>query len=78
MENNPKKESAAAGGLLKSPFCSKLRTKNFYFLDRPAMDEDELFDASHDCWCNKTMHRVGPDGEMVDPEDCQKARGCFE
>jgi hypothetical protein len=37
MENKPKTAPAAAGGLLKSPFCSKLRTKNFYFLDRPAM-----------------------------------------
>ena len=44
-----------------SPFCARLRTKKYYLSDNPALDEDELLDASCDSWCAKTMHRVGPD-----------------
>jgi hypothetical protein len=67
----------ASSGLVKSPFCTKLRTKKYYFLETPAMVEDDLFDASCDCWCQETMERVGPDGETVDPVDCQVERDCF-
>jgi len=62
----------------RSPFCARLRTKKYYFLGRPAATEDELLDASCDAWCGKTMHRTGPDSELVDPEDCTARRGCFE
>ena len=61
-----------------SPFCARLRTKKYYLSDNPALDEDELLDASCDAWCAKTMHRFGPDGERVDPADCQAERKCFE
>jgi|FLOH01.1.fsa_nt_gi hypothetical protein len=78
METN-REDGAANGttGLNKSPFCSKLRTKKYYFLNGPAMVEGDLLDASNDCWCKETMQRVGPDGVVVDPEDCQKGRGCY-
>jgi len=62
----------------KSPFCARLRTKKYYFLAGPARTEDELLDASNDCWCKTTQQRVGPDGQLVDPEDCQAGRACFE
>ena len=61
-----------------TPFCARLRTKKYYFLEGPAKTEDELLDASCDAWCQKTQTRVGPDGERVDPEDCQADRDCFE
>jgi len=61
-----------------SPFCAKLRSKKYYFLEGPAKSEDELLDASNDCWCGVTQQRVGPDQEPVDPEDCVEGRDCFE
>ena len=61
-----------------TPYCAKLRSKKFYFLEGPARTEDELLDASNDCWCQVTQQRVGPDQEPVDPEACTEGRACFE
>jgi hypothetical protein len=61
-----------------SPFCARLRTKGYYFLDRPARTEEELLDGSGRCWCQHTQDSIGPDGELVDTEDCLAGRGCWE
>ena len=61
----------------ETPFCGSLRTKKFYFLEGPAHTEDELLDASNDCWCKETQQRIGPDGEPVDAEDCTAGRTCY-
>lgn len=73
-------EPASTGppGLPISPFCSKLRSKKYYFLEGPALTEEDILDASNDCWCGRTMQRVGPDGKVVDPSDCVVARDCHE
>jgi hypothetical protein len=60
-----------------TPFCAHLRTKKWFTLDAPARDEEELLDASGHSWCRKTMLTVGPDGEIVDPEDCRAGRVCY-
>lgn len=59
------------------PFCGDLRTKKYYFLNRPARDASELLDASNDCWCARTQMRLGPDDQRVDAEDCRSGRTCF-
>lgn len=61
-----------------SPFCCRLRSKKYYFLEAPARTEDELLDGSGHSWCQHTMDAVGPDGALVDPQDCQNSRRCFE
>jgi hypothetical protein len=60
-----------------SPFCGDLRTKRWYFLDAPALTEEELLDASGRAWCKRTMQSLGPDGELVNPETCRRGRACF-
>lgn len=61
-----------------SPFCARLRTKKYYFLEGPALEEEDLLDASNDCWCERTQQRVGPDGRVVDATDCRRGRKCYE
>jgi hypothetical protein len=61
-----------------SPFCTHVRTKKTYFLDAPAMTEDDVMDGSGRVWCRLTMQSVGPDGELVLPDDCRSHRDCFE
>lgn len=65
-------------GLRVSPFCGDLRTKRTYFLEAPAMTEDEVLDGSGRAWCRRTMQSLGPDGEIVDPGTCQRGRDCFK
>ena len=60
-----------------SPFCRKLRTKKLFFLERPPRDESELLEASGHCWCSRTGHAVGEDGELTGPDECREGRGCF-
>jgi len=64
--------------LPRSPFCSHLRSKRYYFLDAPALEEADLLDGSAHCWCARTATTLGPDRETVDPEDCRRDRDCFE
>lgn len=58
-------------------YCLHLQSKKTFFLRGPARQESDILDASQHCWCRKTMQAVGPDGEIVDPEDCQAGRACF-
>ncbi len=62
-----------------SPFCSRLRSKKYYFLDAPARTPEDLLDASGHCWCAETHQSVGADGKIVAIDDCaDAARGCFK
>ncbi len=60
------------------PFCRLLRSKKLYFARQPPRTEEEILDASRRCWCSRTMQALGPDGELVAPEDCRSGRTCFE
>ena len=62
---------------LRSPICSQLRSKKYYFLGRAPLESAELLDASNDCWCAVTHDRVGPDLDGVHPDDCRASRTCF-
>lgn len=61
-----------------SPFCAHLRTKKYFFLETPPVEDDDILDASGRSWCNHTQEALGPDGEMVSPQDCRRGRRCFE
>jgi hypothetical protein len=70
-------ETARATELPGNRYCLHLQSKKTFFLRGPALLESDLLDASQHCWCRKTMQAVGPDGEIVDPADCQAGRACF-
>lgn len=57
--------------------CAELRSKKWFFLQAPPRTAAELMDASNWCWCALTSARLGPDREVVDPDDCVEGRGCF-
>ena len=60
-----------------SPYCAELRTKKWALSRRPPRDDKELMDGSQHCWCSLTMESVGPDAQIVDPDDCRVGRSCF-
>ena len=61
-----------------SPFCVHIQSKKTYFLRGPPMQVSDILDGSNHCWCRRTMQVLGPDGEVVDPEECRAGRSCFE
>lgn len=82
--SQPSNAEAAARGLsgphaagLATPLCADLRSKKYYFLDRPARTAADLLDASNDCWCARTGMRMGPDDQVVDASDCVSGRACY-
>ncbi|MCB9916412.1 MAG: hypothetical protein H6828_14885 [Planctomycetes bacterium] len=60
-----------------SPFCRHLCSKKLLFQKRPPVAASEILDASQHTWCDRTQEAVGPDGDVSDPEDCVRGRGCF-
>lgn len=60
-----------------SPFCAKLKTKKAHFLDRPPQTAEDILDLSNHCWCNETKMVLGPDRELVNPEECREGRACW-
>lgn len=63
---------------LESPFCAHLRSKKTYFLQGPPLKREDVLDASNHCWCAKTCTFLGPDHDLVDPDDCRAGRACFQ
>ncbi len=61
----------------ESSICDHLRSKRYFFLDRAPQSAADLLDGSNDCWCERTMQKIGPDHDLVHPEDCTAARACF-
>ncbi len=61
-----------------SPYCTHLASKKSYFNELPPQTDEQVVDGSQHCWCTKTMLAVGPDGDVVGPEDCAGGRECFE
>jgi hypothetical protein len=60
-----------------SSLCAELRSKKWYFLTAPPRTAAELLDASNWCWCARTSGQIGPDGDVVDPDDCSEGRSCW-
>jgi hypothetical protein len=59
------------------PYCRELRSKKLTFARQPPRTEEDILDASNHCWCARTMQALGPDGELVRPEECRSGRECF-
>ncbi len=60
-----------------SPFCGRLRSKKACFLDAPPRTTEEIMDGSNHCWCDQTKMAVGPDRDLVGPEECRRGRDCY-
>jgi len=77
---NPPRATSAANSAEPAlgPFCVHLQSKKLFFAAGPPQTVEDVLDASRHCWCRKTMQVIGPDGEFVDPRDCQSGRSCFE
>ena len=60
-----------------SPYCAKLWSKKRHFSTAPPQEERDILDGSNHCWCNETKMVLGPDREIVSPEDCREGRSCF-
>lgn len=60
------------------PYCTRLSSKKLMLSGAAPRVERDVLDASNHCWCSRTMKAVGPDGDLVHPEDCQTGRACFE
>jgi hypothetical protein len=60
-----------------SPFCGRLRSKKAAFLAAPPQTASDILDGSNHCWCDRTKLAVGPDSDVVSPEDCRRDRECY-
>ncbi len=60
-----------------SEYCRDLSSKKASFLSAPPRSEEDILDGSGAVWCERTMQPVGPDGELVYPEHCQRGRSCY-
>ena len=70
-------EAVTAPGVLNTPFCGDLRSKQFFQLNGIPKTAEEYLDASGHCWCYHTQNPIGPDGEIVMPERCVPGRKCY-
>jgi hypothetical protein len=68
---------SAPADFRRSPICADLRSKRYFFLQAPPMESSDVLDASNDCWCERSHDRVGPDKDLVHPDDCRAGRACF-
>ena len=60
------------------PYCRELRSKKLTFARQPPRCEADILDASNHCWCARTQQALGPDGELVRPDECRTGRDCFQ
>ena len=60
-----------------SPFCSNLQSKKAHFLQAPPQTNRDIVDGSNHCWCELTQIALGPDRDLVNPEDCRSQRACY-
>lgn len=72
-------ESAASGAVetMQSPYCREIRSKRYFFLREMPTEDHHIKDGSNHCWCRLTMKVYGPDGELVQPQDCTAGRTCY-
>ena len=60
------------------PICKHLRTKASYVPDMRDKHYMEVYHPFANYYCLKTLHVVGPDDDIVCPEECTPKRVCFE
>ena len=62
---------------VQTPVCADLRSKKWFFLERPPRTPADLLDGSCALWCERTGLAVGPHNAVVDAELCTPDRRCF-
>ncbi len=60
------------------PICKNMRTKASYVPDMQDPHYMEVYDPYSQYFCLKTLHVIGPDDDIVCPEECTASRNCFE
>ncbi len=60
------------------PICQYLRAKASYVPDLQNEHYMEVHYPYDQFFCLKTLHHVGPDDDMVCPEECLPRRRCYE
>ncbi len=69
--------NSMTSAVFQTPFCGSLRSKKYFMLDVIATEARQYLDESGHCWCYHTQHAIGPDGELVQPQDCTPSRSCY-
>jgi len=70
-------ETLPMADTLQSPFCGNLRSTKFFLKQRFPMATEDFLDPVNHCWCRCTMQAIGPDGDLVHPDECDPRRGCY-
>ena len=60
------------------PYCKDLVSKKLMVTRAIPHEPSDVLDRSRHCWCQKTQTIMGPDRMVVDPENCQSDRSCFQ
>ncbi|MCH8125630.1 hypothetical protein IIC38_06680 [candidate division KSB1 bacterium] len=60
------------------PICKSMRTKASYVPDMLDEHYMEVHHPYNQYFCLKTLHPIGPDDDVVCPEDCTPNRVCFQ
>ncbi len=59
------------------PICKNMRTKASYVPDMKNAHYMEVHYPYSQYFCLKTLHAIGPDDDIVCPEECTPSRICF-
>jgi hypothetical protein len=60
------------------PICRHIRSKAIYTAGQmEPSPEMEAMGSGH-CWCNHTLHILGPDAGLVERTACNSNRTCYE
>ena len=64
--------------VIQDPVCVHLRSKGMFITGsmNPEADDPEIGDGH--CWCNQTQNVFGPDHLLVDRQECNRARTCYQ
>ena len=57
--------------------CKYLRTKAAYIGDEGCREALAVPSETAIYWCNRTGEPLGPDADLVGPEECAQERPCF-
>ena len=60
------------------PVCRHLRSKAIYTAGMMEPSPDMETTGSGHCWCNQTLHMLGPDDKLVERRGCNSGRECYE
>jgi hypothetical protein len=58
--------------------CRHLRSKAMFVAGQIEPPPELEAAGSGHCWCNHTLHVLGPDNELVERRVCNSNRTCYE